>query len=346
MSKKKRRKSKNKNYMPLVAIISVLIVVGFVYLAFFKEDNVPNKEDGTKDNTTVGITTENTTKDNQEASSVPQSETEDETSTEPQSEPVQDGNKVHFDNFTISSELRNLPTDMISLGYSLANTQRDEYNRPVFIENIDSQYGDRYNARFIGEEGTKKVYITFTSGYEYYVDGVANTDRLIEILNEKNVPAIFFVDGGYVRNNPDMCRKLVDNGYIVGCHGWDHPTEGVASYSIEDQYEDAKKIYEAIYEATGVEPYYYRFGSGIWNERALALLSELGFKNVFYSLTYYDYDVNNQPDVAETLDMMIENLHDGEIIYLHTVSNTTVAMLGDFIDAARAKGYEFDVIPY
>ena len=94
-----------------------------------------------------------------------------------------------------------------------------------------------------------------------------------------------------------------------------------------------------------MEPYYYRFGSGIWNERALALLSELGFRNVFYSFTYYDYDINNQPDVAQSLQNMIDNIHDGEIIYLHTVSNTSVALLADFIDAARAKGYEFELVP-
>lgn len=181
-------------------------------------------------------------------------------------------------------------------------------------------------------------------GYEYYNDGVANTDRIMEILKEKNVPAMFFVDGGYVRNNPEMCKKIVENGFILGCHGYDHPSEGVASYPIEEQLEDARKIYTAIYEITGVEPYYYRFGSGIWNERALALLSELGFKNVFYSFTYNDYDVNNQPDVASTLEMMINNIHDGEIIYLHTASNTSVAILNDFIDAARQKGYEFDIV--
>ena len=182
-------------------------------------------------------------------------------------------------------------------------------------------------------------------GYENYNDGVPNTDVVMDILKEKNVPAIFFVDGGYVRNYADMCKKIVDNGFVVGCHGWDHPAEGVATYSLDKQLEDAKKIYETIYAATGVEPYYYRFGSGIWNERALALLSELGFRNVFYSFTYFDYDINNQPDVADSLQSMIDNIHDGEIIYLHTVSNTSVAILSDFIDAARAKGYEFELVP-
>ena len=346
MKKKRRRKKKNYNRLFFVVTFGVLIVAGFIYIAFIKEDS---DKDSTQKSTTVEVENKSTT-DIDAATKNTENATDENTTDENTTSEAETNNsgqqttKVSFENFAITDEIKSLPTEVISLGYSRENTERDEYNRPVMIENIQQQYGDKYNSVFIGDENSKKIYLTFTMGYEYYNDGVANTDVIMNILKEKNVPAMFFVDGGYVRNCPEMCKKIVENGFILGCHGYDHPSDGVATLPIEDQLEDAKKIYNAIYEVTGVEPYYYRFGSGIWNERALALLSELGFINVFYSLTYYDYDTSNQPDEAETLQMMIDNIHSGEIIYLHTVSNTSVAILDDFIDAAREKGYEFGIV--
>lgn len=331
----KRRRKKRKNYSSYIILAALIVlIIGLICVVVNMLGD--NKKDNGKE-TTGKVQQESTNKIDDKNSTVNES-------TQPTT-PAVTKDRVHFENFTIPDSIIELDTEIISLGYSQKDCDRDEYNRPKVIENIEEKYGKKYNAIYIGEENSKKIYLTFTMGYENYNDGVPNTDVVMDILKEKNVPAIFFVDGGYVRNYADMCKKIVDNGFVVGCHGWDHPAEGVATYSLDKQLEDAKKIYEAIYAATGVEPYYYRFGSGIWNERALALLSELGFRNVFYSFTYFDYDINNQPDVADSLQSMIDNIHDGEIIYLHTVSNTSVAILSDFIDAARAKGYEFELVP-
>ena len=57
-----------------------------------------------------------------------------------------------------------------------------------------------------------------------------------------------------------------------------------------------------------------------------------------------DYDVENQPDEAESLAKMTERLHPGAIYLLHAESKTNAAVLGDFIDAAKAQGYTFEVI--
>ena len=250
------------------------------------------------------------------------------------------GDKVNFEGFTISNELRNISSGKVNVG----GNGRDEYNRPIYYENLQKAFGDKYNSVFIGDENSKTIYLTFTMGYELFNDGVANTDVIMDILKRKNVPAMFFVDGGYTKYRADICKRIVENGFVLGCHGFDHPSDGVANYSIEAQLEDAKKIYNRLYEITGVEPYYYRFGSGIWNERALALLSELGFRNIFYSFTYKDWDTSAQPDPQVAMDTLLNGLHNGEILYLHTVSNTNVAILERFIDEARARGYEFGLL--
>ena len=290
----------------------------------------PTTEEPTQESTTAEITTQAPTVSGTE-----------ETTKETEKVPTHNqGDKVNFEGFTISTTLRNLSSGKVNV----AGSGKDEYNRPIYYENLQKAFGDKYNSVFIGDENSKTIYLTFTMGYELFNDGVANTDVIMEILMRKNVPAMFFVDGGYTKYRADICKRIVENGFILGCHGFDHPSEGVANYNIDDQLEDAKKIYNRLYEITGVEPYYYRFGSGIWNERALALLSELGFRNIFYSFTYKDWDTSAQPDPETAMNTLLNNLHNGEILYLHTVSNTNVAILERFIDEARARGYEFGIL--
>ncbi len=257
----------------------------------------------------------------------------------------ENGEYIKFKDYIISDRLFNLNRTHISLGYDKNNIVRDEFGRPMMFVNLQNTYGDKYNGLFVGSE-EKVIYLTFTMGYEYYNEDIPNTQRIMDICMEKNVPCIFFVDGGYTQIASDLCKKIVENGFELGCHGWAHPSDGIATHSLAEQLEDVNLIWHRIYELTGKEPKYYRFGNSIWNERALALLDSLGFKTVFHSFTYRDWDIYNQPDPNETLQMMIDNLHSGEIIYLHTVSNTTVEVLPEFIDAARARGYEFEMVPY
>ena len=296
-------------------------------------------EDVTTEEPSQEVTTEEITTE-QSTTQTPTTATESATKETEKVPTHTQGDKVNFEGFTISDELRNISSGKVNV----AGSGKDQYNRPIYYENLQNAFGDKYNSVFIGDENSKTIYLTFTMGYELFNDGVANTDVIMDILKRKNVPAMFFVDGGYTKYRSDICKRIVENGFVLGCHGFDHPSDGVANYSIEAQLEDAKKIYNRLYEITGVEPYYYRFGSGIWNERALALLSELGFRNIFFSFTYKDWDTSAQPDKTTAMNTLLNSLHNGEILYLHTVSNTNVAILEEFIDEARARGYEFGLL--
>ncbi|NLL92817.1 MAG: polysaccharide deacetylase family protein [Clostridiales bacterium] len=313
-----------------------LFICGAVFVAYtiiqHRNDKIENNEkqgDGTSQNGEY----------QSESDSSNNLQIEDPTSGESQGGVTSD-NRVNVKDYVVTDEIKNLNRDIRGCGYD-RGTAKDEFNRPIIIENLQSNYGDKYNALFIETEAHKNIYLTFTMGYEYYNGDVPNTEVVLKTLREKGVKAVFFVDGGYVRNNPEMCKKIVEEGHLIGCHGYDHPSEGVASYPIDMQIDDATKIYNAIYEVTGVEPYLYRFGSGIWSEQALALLDSMGFKNVFYSFTYYDFDTENQPSEDSSLELWLKYLHNGEIMYLHTVSNTSTRILGNFIDEARNRGYEF-----
>lgn len=349
MSNYRKRHNRSNNYISLICIIAGIVFITFIVA--FQVKSIDNNAENTTNEGEVTAKSDNVSGESsgkdiinhtKDSTDNKDGENQNDNTEEAQEVISVTKNKVKTDEFTVPEYIYGLVSTKQSLGYG-SHTQRDEYNRPVIIENFENKYGEKYNAVFIGEE-EKVIYLTFTMGYEYFNDGVPNTERILKILEEKNVKAAFFVDGGYAEHYPDMCKKIVESGNVLGCHGYEHPSTGVALYPVEKQVEDAKKIYSLLYGITGKEPYLYRFGSGIWSEQALALLYEMGFKNVFYSFTYYDYNVDEQQEPAEALQKLIENLHYGEIIYLHTVSNTNVQILGQFIDEAKSRGYEFKLI--
>ncbi|MGN0374340.1 MAG: polysaccharide deacetylase family protein [Butyrivibrio sp.] len=348
--------------MKYVKLILFICILGIAVICGCNRESLQIESEGTTAfHTTEPGETKTTAED--ETTSVsgteyitePQTEPPTEPQTEPQPEPPvepisyipypENGKDIKFRNYVIPEYIYNLDSTYIPLGINMETAALDKMGRPQKLVDLQSLYGEKYNAVFIGSK-EKEIYLTFTMGYEYYNDGIANTQRIMDICLEKNVPVIFFVDGGYVRYNAQMCQKIVENGFELGCHGYAHPSDGIATHTVEEQVYDVNLIWHVLYETTGVEPRYYRFGNSIWNERALALLDSLGFKTIFHSFAYRDWVTTEQPDPGETLQKMINSLHSGEIIYLHTVSNTSVEVLPEFIDAARERGYEFGMIPY
>jgi peptidoglycan-N-acetylmuramic acid deacetylase len=71
----------------------------------------------------------------------------------------------------------------------------------------------------------------------------------------------------------------------------------------------------------------------------------MGYKSVFWSFAYRDYDLDNQMDPSEALFQCVDQVHLGAVYLLHAVSATNTEILGDFIDSVRDEGYEFGVFP-
>ena len=89
----------------------------------------------------------------------------------------------------------------------------------------------------------------------------------------------------------------------------------------------------------------FRFPQGMFSESTLKLVEELGYRSVFWSFAYKDWDVNSQPDNSAALNKITDFAHDGAIYLLHAVSKTNAEVLGDAIDSLRADGYELEKYP-
>lgn len=247
--------------------------------------------------------------------------------TEPETEPSQ-----VVEN-TIIPNVESLDASVIEYGHG---NNVDENNRPYGATNNQEQYGDAYNSIFIKEADSKVIYLTFDEGYEN-----GYTDTILDTLKAKDVKATFFVLKLYAEEAPDKVQRIIDEGHTLGNHSATHPSAGMPSETIEEQMNEVMETDAYIKENFGYTMHYFRFPAGIFSEQSLAIVNNCNYTSVFWSFAYYDYDVNNQPDQAESLQKLINKLHPGAVYLLHAESATNAAILGDFIDAARAAGYEF-----
>lgn len=216
----------------------------------------------------------------------------------------------------------------------------DALNRPAHPLDEQKKYG-KYDADFIFSAVEDKViYLTLDEGYE-----AGYTGQILDVLQEKNVQAVFFVTLPYVKDCPDLVKRMIDEGHIVGNHSVNHPSKGLPSQTLEQQTEEVMGVHRYILEHFGYEMNLFRYPAGKYSEQSLALLQTLGYRTVFWSFAYYDYDTAKQPDEAESLERLVNRLHPGAIYLLHAVSATNTNILGDFIDRARAEGYTFAPYP-
>lgn len=88
---------------------------------------------------------------------------------------------------------------------------------------------------------------------------------------------------------------------------------------------------------------YFRFPEGAFSEQTIALAADLGYRSVFWSFAYADWDRDNQPDEAEAYNRITSSVHDGEIMLLHAVSKSNADILGRVIDDIEKEGYTFTI---
>ncbi|MGF9907544.1 delta-lactam-biosynthetic de-N-acetylase [Brevibacillus porteri] len=194
---------------------------------------------------------------------------------------------------------------------------------------------DRHGAVFLGDTTKKELYLTFDNGYE---NGF--TPKILDTLVAKKVPAIFFVTGHFVKEQPELLKRMAQEGHLIGNHSWSHPDmTTVSNQKIKDE---LTKVSDAVQQVTGqANMRYLRPPRGIFSDRTLAVTKDLGYTNVFWSVAYKDWDTKVQRGAKYAYDSVMAQLHPGAVILLHSVSKDNAEALGMMIDEARKQGYEF-----
>lgn len=195
---------------------------------------------------------------------------------------------------------------------------------------------DANQALYVGNTKKKTLYLTFDNGYEN-----GYSAPILDILKEKNVPATFFVTGHYIQDQPDLIKRMAEEGHIIGNHSWSHPD--MTTMSNEQIRLELKKVKDGVALITGQDVMnYLRPPRGIFNNRVLAVSLEEGYTSVFWSLAYKDWEVNNQKGSEYAYQQIMKQIHPGSIMLIHSVSSDNAGALARVIDDARARGYEFE----
>lgn len=210
---------------------------------------------------------------------------------------------------------------------------RDELNRPLTALQYQENYSDAY-VDFIVPTEDKTIYLTFDEGYEN-----GYTESILDTLKAHNATGIFFVTKPYAEDNPELVRRMIDEGHIVGNHTVHHPADGLTEYDLDYQTNEVTETHNYVKENFDYDMFLFRYPTGKFSEQSLAVVSNCGYRSVFWSFAYADWDRENQPDPAQALAKVEDSLHPGAIYLLHAVSSTNAAILDDFLTFATDNGY-------
>ena len=288
---------------------------------------VATATDGTQATTTTEATTEVTTTTTTTEDPAAIAEREALAEAEYQKSCMNSGSSVTI---AAGSDFSEFSTKEVPFGPG--SNRSEETNRPTGINWYVTNYGN-YAADFIQPMEGNYIYLTFDEGYEY-----GNTPAILDALKEKDAKAVFFVTLPFVKENPDLVQRMIDEGHVVGNHTVTHPLMNTCD--VDKQHREIQQLHDYVLENFGYEMYLFRFPQGQFSEQSLAIVQSLGYRAVFWSFAHNDWDVNNQPDVKESLDNALLKAHAGAIYLLHGISTTDTKMLPDLIDGLRDAGYK------
>ncbi len=197
----------------------------------------------------------------------------------------------------------------------------------------------KYNGAFIGDTTKKVLYLTFDAGYE---NGC--TAQILDILQKHEVKAAVFLVGNDMEKNADLVRRMAAEGHIVGNHTMHHPDMSKISdmASFRKELEELEKLY---FDITGEAlPKYYRPPQGTYSQENLKMAQELGYKTVFWSLAYVDWNNDSQPTAEYAFSKLLPRTHNGAVVLLHSTSKTNAAILDALLTKWKDMGYSFGTV--
>lgn len=188
-------------------------------------------------------------------------------------------------------------------------------------------------AKGIGND-EKVLYLTFDAGYEN-----GNVEKIVEALEESQTQGAFFILKHFAEKNPELLRRIAKNN-LIGNHTSRHPC--IVGLSDEELKNELETVAEICEQTTGqkMSPF-FRPPEGTYSENALKKVYDLGYRTVFWSVAYADWDNSKQPDPAAALEKLESRVHNGAVILLHPTSETNAKILPQFISDMKDAGYRF-----
>ena len=189
-------------------------------------------------------------------------------------------------------------------------------------------------------DGIDKVIVVSGKG-AYKITGA--WDYVEEALKKHNVKAAFFVVGNYLETSPDLVKRMIEEGHIVGNHSYHHPD--MSNMGKEEFTKELGEL-ETLYQQIAGTPMkkYYRPPQGKYSKSSLQLAKDLGYQTVFWSLAYVDWNQDSQPTHEEAFDKLLKRVHPGAVVLLHNTSKTNGEILDELLTKWEEMGYTFQTV--
>lgn len=202
--------------------------------------------------------------------------------------------------------------------------------------NADINELKQYNAYYAEDTDEKVLYLTFDAGYEN-----GNTPAILDALKKHGAPAAFFVVGNFIEDEPELVKRIVEEGHIVGNHTMTHPD--MSAISTQQSFQEELAGVEKLFQDLTGEPMvkFYRPPRGVYSISNLAMADNLGYATFFWSLAYVDWDQEQQPSREEAFSKLLPRVHPGAIVLLHNTSSTNAEILDELLTKWEEMGYSF-----
>lgn len=182
------------------------------------------------------------------------------------------------------------------------------------------------------ETDKKQIAISFDAAW-----GNDDTETLINILAEYQVPATFFVVGAWVDKYPESVKQLHDAGHQIHNHSNTHPH--MPQLSSTQMADELKSCNDKIASVTGITPNLFRCPYGDYNNATINAVEQANMYTVQWSVDSLDWKENA---TAQTIaDRVISKAHDGSIVLFHNDADFTPAALPTILKTLKEQGYEF-----
>ena len=205
----------------------------------------------------------------------------------------------------------------------------------------EAELFSKYDAFYLDKSVTddkKVIYLTFDAGYEN-----GNIERILDTLKEEGVPSAFFLLDNIILKNTDLVNRMADEGHLICNHTKNH--KNLSSASKDAICKDLCALENIYKEKTGREmSKYFRFPEGRYSLEALKCVKDMGYKTVFWSFAYDDWDNHKQPDPEKAIKKILDNTHNGAVMLFHPTSRTNADIFPRLIKAWREMGYSFGTL--
>ncbi len=196
-----------------------------------------------------------------------------------------------------------------------------------------------YYADLDAKPEDKVIYLTFDAGYEN-----GNVEKILDALKKHDAKGAFFILENLVKTNTDLVIRMKNEGHLVCNHTAKHPdmTKKTDFASFERELKALEEVY-AEYTGNEIDKY-FRPPEGKFNEQTLMFAENAGYKTVFWSCAYADWDNSAQKSGAYAINLLKANTHNGMILLLHPTSATNAEILDTMLTYWESEGFRFGTL--